>query len=522
MLEVELLSISSTTISFVIILDKISLRFGIIVTLISGRVFLFAHQYIDEDPFKTRFIWILLAFVISMNRLIFSGSLFGLFLGWDGLGITSFALIVYYQRNESLNAGFVTLITNRIGDAIIICSMVTFAFIGQFSFASISDRACSIVLILCVASLTKRAQYPFRSWLPAAMAAPTPVSALVHSSTLVTAGIYLVIRLCHNIPLEERPTRILLLCRAVTSLLGGWAASCENDIKKIIALSTLSQLGVIIFRLRLGLPILALFHLFTHALFKALLFLAAGHILIVTFGTQDLRLLGGVGLRLPFTVTILNVRRLCLVSAPFLSAFYSKHIILEKMLIRSLNLFGVVLIIFATLLTAKYVFRILKSVTWRKTVMPVIQRFSSLHIVLPITILGLGGIIGGKVFSLVEIQVLESAFTFSSLRRLVNILTILGASLGIISSIKWFKSHTLSTMFFLAPIVSLSRKVLRPISKNLVVLDYGWLEPSFLVKDKIQVMGQRIGSYFAWPLHISLIRVVLAFCFIIIVIFFNF
>jgi len=164
------------------------------------------------------------------------------------------------------------------------------------------------------------------------------------------------------VPLKERTANILLFCGAVTCLLGGWAATYENDLKKIIALSTLSQLGVMVFCLGMGLPSLSLFHLYTHALFKALLFIAAGHVLITAFGTQDIRLLGGLGLRMPFTGFIFSVSRFCLVGAPFLRAFYSKHLILEMMLRSPIPLFRSVIMLVATFFTANYVSRRVKCV----------------------------------------------------------------------------------------------------------------------------------------------------------------
>nr|YP_002726378.1 NADH dehydrogenase subunit 5 [Siphonaria pectinata]AAR21547.2 NADH dehydrogenase subunit 5 [Siphonaria pectinata] len=521
-LELELFSISSTSFSVMLILDKISLSFGIVVTLISGSVFMFAHQYMSEDPFKTRFIWILLSFVISMNTLVFSGSVFMLFLGWDGLGITSFALIVYYQSYESLNAGFVTLMVNRIGDAIIVMAVILFALVGQFTFVSMSEKMISMVTVLSIAALTKSAQFPFSSWLPAAMAAPTPVSALVHSSTLVTAGIFLIIRLSHNIPLSEGVMSVLLICSAVTSLLGGWAATFENDIKKIIALSTLSQLGVMVFSLSLGLPNLALFHLYTHALFKALLFLGAGHILMVTFGTQDIRLLGGVGMSIPLTATMFNISSLCLVGAPFLSAFYSKHVILEKMFMTSSNMFGIFLMMAATIMTAKYVSRMLKSVSWSKTVSPTISASSSAFTTFPVLILSFGGIVGGKLFALAEVQNLESVFTFSILSTLINFITVLGLLWGVVGGASVLSNFPLSSLFYLTPLVSLSSKILSPISKKMVNLDYGWLEPSFLIKDKMHMMGSGFTTSFLWPSSLTILRMVLLTTIILFVTSYNF
>jgi len=255
---------------------------------------------------------------------------------------------------------------NRLGDVIIVIRMFLFLRAGQFSFFCISDKifySSGVVLMLCIAALTKRAQFPFSSWLPAAIAAPTPVRALVHSSTLVTAGIFLIIRLSYSLPLDQNVCSILLLCGSVTCLLGGWAATYENDIKKIIALSTLRQLGVIVFSLGLNLPALGLFHLYTHALFKALLFLAAGHILIVTFGVQDIRRIGGVGVIIPMTCIMFNISSLCLIGAPFIRAFYSKHLILEKIFISPINFFRIFIIMVATIFTAKYVSRTLKSIS---------------------------------------------------------------------------------------------------------------------------------------------------------------
>ncbi|KAH9518905.1 NADH dehydrogenase subunit 5 [Bulinus truncatus] len=207
-------------------------------------------------------------------------------------------------------------------------SQIRFILFGQFLFSyGLQEKIITLVLFLTLARLTKSAQFPFRSWLPAAIAAPTPVSALVHSSTLVTAGIYLILRIIRMFNFSIFLSNLLLLLGSVTCFLGGTAALFENDLKKIVALSTLRQLGLMVFTLGIGFPNIALFHLFTHAIFKALLFLAAGTILIRTFGTQDLRILGGISIRLPFCTVIFNIRSLCLAGAPFLRAFYSKHLI---------------------------------------------------------------------------------------------------------------------------------------------------------------------------------------------------
>lgn len=500
-LELELLDISSTNFSIILILDKINLRFRMVVTVIAGRVFTFAHKYIEEDHYSDRFLWILMAFVIRINLLTFSGSIFFLLLGWDGLGITSFALIIYYQSTESLSAGFQTLIINRLGDAIIVVSTFLFILLGQFSFISLTDKFTTVglILILSVAALTKRAQYPFRSWLPAAMAAPTPVRALVHSSTLVTAGIFLIIRLCYNIPLSEEIKSLLLFVGAITCLLGGWAATYENDIKKIIALSTLSQLGVMVFSLGLGFPNLALFHLYTHALFKALLFLAAGNILMATFGFQDIRLIGGIGITIPFTIVMFNIRSLCLVGAPFLRAFYSKHVILEKMVISGLNISSILIMLMATIITAKYVSRRLKAVSWGKPVSSIMSLSSNFFTSFPVTILGLGGITAGKFLRIIDSGNLELAFIPRFWGNLINAVTILGITWGLIRGCSTLRNHYLSTIFFLTPVVRLGSKVIAPFLKQIVVLDHGWLEPSFRVKTYHNKFGALLRDLGVWP-----------------------
>nr|YP_010831210.1 NADH dehydrogenase subunit 5 [Elysia viridis]WFF64234.1 NADH dehydrogenase subunit 5 [Elysia viridis] len=525
-LSLELFELSSSSFGFDLVFDKTSLSFGAVVTLISASVFSFSYSYMSEDPFQTRFLWILLAFVGSMNLLIFSGSVFFLFIGWDGLGITSFALIIYYQSYDSLSAGFQTLMINRIGDALIVLSVFLFVVLGQFSFISLPSNPWIIplVLILMFAGLTKSAQYPFSSWLPAAMAAPTPVSALVHSSTLVTAGIFLIIRLSYWVPLSSQGSSVLLFCGAVTCLLGGWSATYENDLKKIIALSTLSQLGVMVFCLGLGMPSLSLFHLYTHALFKALLFIAAGHVLMAAFGAQDIRLLGGVGMLMPFTSVIFGVSSFCLVGAPFLSAFYSKHMILEKMFMDPVSSFSVVLMLVATFFTAKYVSRSMKCILWSKPNYSLLSKGSPASVLLPMTVLSLGAISSGKFIFLVDLSNLEGAFVSSILGNLINLVTVAGIFMGLFALPGAKKSFFLSTMFFLTPIVSFSSKIISPLIGKMNTLDYGWLEPSFILKNSISEYGSSVTSFFVWPnIQLSMIRsIMLLLSLLIIVISFNF
>nr|NP_038228.1 NADH dehydrogenase subunit 5 [Pupa strigosa]BAA89017.1 ND5 [Pupa strigosa] len=482
--EFELVQVSTSSFNLVFVLDKVSVSFSIVVTLISSSVFLFGQKYMEEDPFSTRFFWILLAFVISMNLLIFAGSVLFLLLGWDGLGISSFALIIYYQSKESLSAGFQTLLVNRLGDCLIVLTVFLFVLNGQFSYISMSDTMLSgsLLTLIALAAMTKSAQYPFSSWLPAAMAAPTPVSALVHSSTLVTAGIYLLIRFSLNIPLNNSVTALLLWTGSITCLLGGWAATYENDVKKIIALSTLSQLGVMVFSLGLNLPQLSLFHLYTHAMFSALLFLAAGHILLTSFGSQDLRMLGGIGMTMPYTCIMFNISSLCLVAAPFLSAFYSKHLILEMMMCSWASMLNILLMGVATLMTAKYVARMMMAVSWKDTVAPLLSSSCSVYTWMPVLLLGGGGIVSGKFLSSLDTSLFEGVVLPPMINNTLNLVTIIGLFLGIFLSSK-VKNPSLSSLFYLSPLLIGSPWALSTPLKFLRYLDYGWLEPKFLVSN---------------------------------------
>ena len=358
--EWVIFQISSCVVTFIFILDPVRLRFRNVVCLISGCVMLFSSRYISHDPFLKRFTWLVMLFVLSINLLVFIPRLPALLLGWDGLGIVSFALVIYYQNIKSLGAGMITVLANRIGDVMILISIGLLVLQGHWSIISMWDYylASWTALAVTLAAMTKRAQIPFSSWLPAAIAAPTPVSALVHSSTLVTAGVFLVIRFFPFLRRIDGFKSALLFISVLTLLMAGIGANYENDLKKIIALSTLRQLGVIIMRLGMGMPFLALFHLYTHALFKALLFLCAGMIIHNSSNTQDIRHMGGLFFQLPLTTTCINVANLSLCGAPFLSGFYSKDLILELSLANPTNFLMVLLIFLATGITAAYSFRL--------------------------------------------------------------------------------------------------------------------------------------------------------------------
>ena len=339
----------------VLILDLVSVLFLITVTLISISVIFFRTRYIANEKFFSRFLFLVLSFVCRILLLILRPNSVRILLGWDGLGVTSYLLVIYYQRNKSYNAGIITALTNRLGDVGLLLCLAFLVKFGSWNFyLFIPPLEMSIILIILVrARITKRAQIPFSAWLPAAIAAPTPVSALVHSSTLVTAGVYLLIRFNYLL-MSFDLLKYLILVGVFTIFIAGLGAMRELDIKKVIALSTLRQLGVMIITIGVGFPLMGFFHLVAHAFFKALLFICAG-ILIHNFKDyQDIRLMSRGACFIPFTLRIFMTANLRLCGLPFIAGFYSKDLILEIFIMRRLNLFIFVIIILSTALTVLY------------------------------------------------------------------------------------------------------------------------------------------------------------------------
>ena len=339
----------------VLILDLVSVLFLITVTLISISVIFFRTRYIANEKFFSRFLFLVLSFVCRILLLILRPNSVRILLGWDGLGVTSYLLVIYYQRNKSYNAGIITALTNRLGDVGLLLCLAFLVKFGSWNFyLFIPPLEMGIILIILVRDrITKRAQIPFSAWLPAAIAAPTPVSALVHSSTLVTAGVYLLIRFNYLL-MSFDLLKYLILVGVFTIFIAGLGAMRELDIKKVIALSTLRQLGVMIITIGVGFPLMGFFHLVAHAFFKALLFICAG-ILIHNFKDyQDIRLMSRGACFIPFTLRIFMTANLRLCGLPFIAGFYSKDLILEIFIMRRLNLFIFVIIILSTALTVLY------------------------------------------------------------------------------------------------------------------------------------------------------------------------
>nr|YP_010545652.1 NADH dehydrogenase subunit 5 [Chrysops dissectus]UYG48435.1 NADH dehydrogenase subunit 5 [Chrysops dissectus] len=362
-IEWEVISLYSSSIVMTFLFDWMSLMFMSFVLLISSLVIYYSKEYMSSDLNINRFIMLVLMFVLSMMLLIISPNLISILLGWDGLGLVSYLLVIYFQNVKSYNAGMLTALSNRIGDVAFLLSIAWMLNYGSWNYIfylelmKMEKSMLIIAGLIMLAAMTKSAQIPFSSWLPAAMAAPTPVSALVHSSTLVTAGIYLLIRF--NILLTDSWTgQFLLLISGLTMFMAGIGANFEFDLKKIIALSTLSQLGLMMSILSMGYAKLAFFHLLTHALFKALLFMCAGAIIHNMNNSQDIRNMGGFTYHMPLTSSCFNVANLALCGMPFLAGFYSKDLILEIVSLSYINMFSFFLYFFSTGLTVCYSLRL--------------------------------------------------------------------------------------------------------------------------------------------------------------------
>nr|YP_010166693.1 NADH dehydrogenase subunit 5 [Nebrioporus vagrans]QRV62784.1 NADH dehydrogenase subunit 5 [Nebrioporus vagrans] len=361
-IEWEILSLNSNSLVMSILMDWMSLMFMSFVLFISSMVIFYSKEYMEGDLNINRFILLVLMFVLSMMLLIISPNLISILLGWDGLGLVSYCLVIYYQNVKSYNAGMITALMNRIGDVTLLMAITWMLNFGSWNYIYYmevmkNDYYMQVIgVLVMIAAMTKSAQIPFSSWLPAAMAAPTPVSALVHSSTLVTAGVYLLIRF--NFILSDSMKLYLLIIGVLTMFMAGLGANYEFDLKKIIALSTLSQLGLMMSILALGAYKLAFFHLLTHAMFKALLFMCAGCVIHNLKDFQDIRFMGNLMIHMPLTCVCLNISNLALCGMPFLSGFYSKDLILELTSLMNVNLLIYILFFFSTGLTVCYTFRL--------------------------------------------------------------------------------------------------------------------------------------------------------------------
>lgn len=470
-----------------ILFDWMSLTFIGFVILISSMVLIYRTSYIEGDKFIYRFIILVFLFVISMLLLIISPNLIRILLGWDGLGLVSYCLVIYYQNVKSANAGILTILSNRVGDVAILLRIAWLANFGRWNFYFLQliyekSDLIFVLFMVILAGITKSAQIPFSAWLPAAIAAPTPVSALVHSSTLVTAGVYLLIRFHFLLSINN----FLFFIGTFTIFISGLGANYETDLKKIIALSTLRQLGVIIITLSLGFYELSFFHLLSHALFKSLLFLCAGVFIHSVRDIQDIRFLGGLQYGCPVSSFYFTACSLSLCGFPFLSGFYSKDSILENYMLLRDRVFMFLVIIVGTVFTVTYSVRLGYYLFFKNLGVK-----SLLHIeehgvmIIPISVLFTLAVRAGSFISWVYFP---SYFIYlPSLFKLLILICVVGFRLWVYELIylyglnlfalyrKWL--HYSGSMWFIPFLSTFFFMPLLKIGKNLIkYIDQGWVE----------------------------------------------
>nr|AKE07184.1 NADH dehydrogenase subunit 5 [Liposcelis nr. bostrychophila AZ] len=351
-LEISSFSIfSSFNWAWVWKIDMYSLIFSFIVLWISMIIFIYSFSYMKYELEKVKFFIILFLFVSSMYVLIFSFNLSSLLMGWDGLGVSSFLLIFFFHSPKSVNSSLVTILINRLGDLFMIFSIGLSLIYYSWNYMLWPLFSMFLILMIC-AFFTKSAQMPFSVWLPKAMAAPTPVSSLVHSSTLVTAGIYILFRLPYSIWAEK--SMLVLSTASLTMMISSLMAFSSFDCKEIVAFSTMSHMSLIFMTLSINLHNLAFFHLCSHALFKSLLFMCMGNLIFHEDNSQDIRKLD-FSLINPMTKISGLISIISMMGLPFMCGFYSKDGIFENITESSL----VKIFVTSSLLTALYSFRLM-------------------------------------------------------------------------------------------------------------------------------------------------------------------
>jgi len=361
-------------------IDPLSSIMLVIVTFVSALVHIYSIGYMSHDPHKPRFMSYLSLFTFSMLVLVVSDNFLQLFFGWEGVGLCSYLLIgFWYKRDSANNAAIKAFIVNRVGDfGLAIGIFLIFFYFGTINFKEVFDLApqfleknivffgieSSLITLIClflfIGAMGKSAQFLLHTWLPDAMEGPTPVSALIHAATMVTAGVFLVVRCSPLFEYSQTVLNIVAIVGMITAIFAASVALVQNDIKKIVAYSTCSQLGYMFFAAGVGAYHVAMFHLFTHAFFKALLFLGSGSVIHAFKDEQDIRNMGGVRKKLPYTYIFMLIGTLALTGFPFLSGFYSKDAIIEFAYLRNspLGNYAAAIGIFTAFLTSIYSWRL--------------------------------------------------------------------------------------------------------------------------------------------------------------------
>nr|YP_254687.1 NADH dehydrogenase subunit 5 [Zhangixalus schlegelii]BAD99477.1 NADH dehydrogenase subunit 5 [Zhangixalus schlegelii] len=397
------ITLNTSLIPIMIQFDLYSLTFMTVAFFVSWSIIEFSIWYMNSDPNLNTFIKYLLIFLMAMIILVSASNLLTLFIGWEGVGIMSYLLIGWFHgRNQAAIAAIQAVLYNRIGD---IGFLLAFCWALKELMATNLDLIMNfptptpILIALITAAASKSAQFGLHPWLAAAMEGPTPVSALLHSSTMVVAGIFLMIRVSPILMQNQIAMTTCLCLGAMSTFYASASALTQNDIKKIIAHSTSSQLGLMMVAIGIGQPHFAFFHICTHAFFKAMLFLCSGLFIHSLNDEQDIRKMGGMQHLLPMTTTSFSIGSFALMGTPFLSAFYSKDAIIESMSTSHVNLTALLLTIAATAFTAVYSIRLIFFVSLKhvRNTNPLIMfnEQNSIMAVKPIMRLAYGSVFAG-------------------------------------------------------------------------------------------------------------------------------
>ena len=405
-------------------IDPLSSIMLVVVTLVSALVHIYSIGYMSHDPFKPRFMSYLSLFTFAMLVLVVSDNFIQLFFGWEGVGLSSYLLIGFWYKKESANkAAIKAFLVNRIGDfGLAIGIFLIFFYFGTLNYNEVFQLASNfsekeinflgleanlitlISLFLFIGAMGKSAQFFLHTWLPDAMEGPTPVSALIHAATMVTAGVFLVVRCSPIFEYSQFALNIVTIIGMTTAFFAATVAIVQNDIKKIIAYSTCSQLGYMFFAAGVGAYNVAMFHLFTHAFFKALLFLGSGSVIHSMNDEQDIRNMGDLWKKMPFTWIAMIVGTLALTGFPLLSGYYSKDAIIEYAYLSqsSIGYIATAVGIITALLTAIYSWRLIFKTFHgkfnNKNISKSKIKESGLSITIPLGILILGSIFSGYIF----------------------------------------------------------------------------------------------------------------------------
>ena len=423
----------SLNVNWAIKIDALSSIMLVVVGLVSSLVHIYSIGYMSNDQHKPRFMAYLSLFTFAMLTLVTSDNFLQLFFGWEGVGLCSYFLIGFWYKKPTANAAAIkAFIVNRVGDfGFALGIFLIFYFFGNLNYSEVFssvpnylDKQVSFLgidvnmitltcLLLFMGAMGKSAQIFLHTWLPDAMEAPTPVSALIHAATMVTAGVFLVVRCSPLFEYSEFALNFVAIIGMATAFFAATVALVQNDIKRVIAYSTCSQLGYMFFAAGIGAYHVAMFHLFTHAFFKSLLFLGSGSVIHSFKNEQDIRLMGGVRKKLPYTWLLMLIGTLALTGFPLLSGFYSKEAIIEFAYLRH-NFIGycaVVVGVFTAFMTSIYSWRLMFKTFHGKYVNKNISinkmHESPMVMLIPLLILAIGAIFSGYLFK--EILISETS-----------------------------------------------------------------------------------------------------------------